>query len=621
MQSQQINYRRRFDNPLIFDFMQKPCANLWYLLALPSRAYGLLVMGVLGAVQTSAHAAEPASASSDMSNVGPVLTLSAITAVLIIILLSRQLTIRRLRHDLDTMDGERRRIQLEIQRFTAVMNQASEAIMITDADQRIMYINPGFTKLLGYTRRDVYNETPKLFSTDRYDETFYANMHKKLTTDHIWRGWLTDRTKDGGDIELDTTITAVLDESGNISSYVFAARDITHEHELEMQLTHAQKMEVLGTLAGGIAHDFNNILSAIIGYTELGLMDAPEGTPIEAHFNQVLKAAKRAADLVSQILTFSRRNVSDRQPLLLGPIIDEALKMLRGTLPKTIDIRSRLEPDVPPVMAETAQMHQIIMNLCTNASHAMRESGGILEAGLKTVVIDGQRESWQSGLASGTYAELTIRDTGHGMRPETIDHIFEPYFTTKEDGDGTGLGLATVHGIVSLHEGAIHVDSTPDKGTTFTILLPVCRAEAVVPEAHEVSELPLPGNNARIMVVDDEESLAKMIEAALSWLGYKPTAFTSSVKALEAFEATPDAYDAVITDQTMPTLPGAELAKRVLKIRPDIPVILCSGYSEAIDSARAKQLGIREYLMKPITGRGLAAVLQKYLVKKSDATA
>jgi len=545
---------------------------------------------------------------------------AGIAAILFITLLGRQLTIRHLRRDLDRLENEHRRMQTDLQRFTAIMNQASEAITITDAQSHIVYINPAFTSLMGYTRRDAHGQTPRLFRTDRHDDHFYQEMRETLRTKHVWKGTFTNRCKDRTEVELETVITAVLDDRGQIANYVSAARDVTHEHQLETQLRNAQKMEALGTLAGGIAHDFNNILSAIIGFSELGTLDAPEGTPVRDHFNQVLKASRRAADLVAQILTFSRRDARERQPLLLEPIVDEALKLLRGTLPATVEIQKTIEEDMPPIMADTAQMHQIIMNLCTNASHAMREHGGILKVGLRRVALGTFRPTWQYALKSWDYVELTVADTGHGMDPETVARIFEPYFTTKHGGDGTGLGLATVHGIVSLYEGAIHVDSSPGSGTTFTILLPVCPGDAVIPDLADEQCMLQHGNHARILVVDDEESITKMIETTLTWLGYRVEAFTSSIKAYETFKEDPERYDAVITDQTMPTMPGTELARRLLEIRPGIPIIMCSGYSASVDTDGAKALGIREYLMKPIAGRALAAVLQKHLPLVTDAT-
>jgi PAS domain S-box-containing protein len=579
---------------------------------------GILLL--LACSTPAAAITDPAAITADGGS-GALLGLACVTAILLIALLSRQLTIRRLRRDLDSLHAEHLSMQSDLQRLTAIMNQATEAIMITDPQTRIVYINPAFTNLMGYTRRDVHDQTPRLFRSDHHDEKFYQDMRETLLKDRIWKGTFTNRCKDGTSVELETVITAVLDERGQIANFVSVARDVTHEHQLEKQLVNAQKMEALGTLAGGIAHDFNNILSAIIGYTELGLLDAPEGYSIHNHFTQVLKAARRATDLVSQILTFSRRSAHARQPILLGPIVDEALKLLRGTLPTTIEIRKALDDNMPPILADTAHMHQIIMNLCTNASHAMREKGGVLTVGLRLVSLGTFRAPWQSALKTGDYAELTVEDTGHGMTPETMERIFEPYFTTKHGGDGTGLGLATVHGIVLLYEGAIRVESRPGKGTRFTILLPVCPANVVIPGLPAEQRMLQNGNHAHILVVDDEEAIVKMIEATLTFLGYRVEGFTSSVKAYDTFKDAPESYDAVITDQTMPTLTGTELARRLLEIRPDLPVILCSGYSNTLDAEGAKALGIREYLMKPIAGRALAAVLQKHLPHVTDATA
>ena len=372
-------------------------------------------------------------------------------------------------------------------------------------------------------------------------------------------------------------------------------------------------MEALGTLAGGIAHDFNNILSAVIGYTELAMQDADDESPAHANMVEVFKAAKRAADLVTQILTFSRRTEQERKPLLLAPIMKEALKLLRGTLPSTIDIQQTIAADCPPILADATQMHQIIMNLCTNAYHAMREQGGILDVRLEKIEFHEEKEAGQLIIPPGQYARMSITDSGHGMTPDVRDRIFEPYFTTKRGRDGTGLGLSTVHGIVKLHDGAVTVYSEPGDGTTFNVFLPICTPDIEERESGTPAP-PLPrGNGELILAVDDEEAIVQMIEIALRHLGYDVEAYGSSVKALEAFENNPDRYDCVITDQTMPTLTGADLARRLLQKRPDLPIVLCSGFSEAINDEKARELGIREYIMKPMTTRVLADAVHRVL--------
>lgn len=549
------------------------------------------------------------------------LVLAGMIVILLVTLIERQRVIRRLRKTLAHAGSECSRIRAELQRFAAVVNQAAEAVMITDAENRIVYVNPAFIRLTGYTLLDLAGKTPRLFRTDRHDEAFYRKLNETLHAGKSWKGTFTNRCKDGTLLELDTIISPVHDDQHRILHYVSAARDMTYEHQLERQLRHAQKTEAIGTLAGGIAHDFNNILSAIIGYTELGLLDVAPGTSVEESLRHVLKASKRAADLVAQILTFSRRRDHERQPLLLGPIVKESLQLLRGTLPSTIEIRQSIAGNLPPVMADTTQMHQIMMNLCTNASHAMRTNGGILDVSLRTVTLDERKAPWQIALQAGAYVELAVSDTGHGMTPDIMSRIFEPYFTTKHGADGTGLGLATVHGIVSLHEGAIHVESVPGQGSVFTILLPACPPDLVIPGLSSEEQRLQHGSNQRILVVDDEESIAKMIETTLSWLGYQVESFTSSVKALESFKSDPGRFDAVITDQTMPTLPGIDLARRILEIRPGIPIILCSGYSDSINADGAKAAGIREYVMKPAAGKALASVLQRLFHQNADATA
>jgi len=556
----------------------------------------------------------------DMS---PVLlfVLAGAVAILGLLLLSRHLSALRLQQQLIHCENELQQARVDRQRFAAIVSQAAEAVLITDARAKIVFVNPAFTSLLGYSPRDVIGQTPRLFRTDRHDDAFYRTIRETLEKKHVWRGLFTNRSKDGALLELETVISAVFDEHGKLCNYVSAARDLTHERQLEKQLHHAQKMEALGTLAGGIAHDFNNILSAIIGYAELGMLEPCLAPSVQESLEQVLKAAHRAADLVSRILIFSRRTASERQPIMVGPIVDECLTLLRGSIPASIEICKHVDEHMPPVMTDPTQMHQLLMNLCTNASYAMRDNGGTLTVSLRPVSIEQKRASWQSGLATGNYVEIVVADTGQGMAPATMARIFDPYFTTKRGGEGTGLGLATVHGIVMLHEGAIHVDSTLGEGTTFTILLPVCHPDAVVPDMPVAKREMHRGNNEHILVVDDEEAIAKMLEATLDWLGYQVEAFTSSVKALERFQQDPRRFDAVITDQTMPTLVGSELARRLLDIRPDLPIILCSGYTEMVNADSVASIGIRKFIMKPVAGKALAVILQSLLHPEPHETA
>ncbi|MDY7031238.1 MAG: ATP-binding protein [Thermodesulfobacteriota bacterium] len=382
------------------------------------------------------------------------------------------------------------------------------------------------------------------------------------------------------------------------------------KQRLEEQLRHAQKMEAIGTLAGGIAHDFNNILGGIMGYIELIAMDAPKGTSLEHNLNEMMKASRRAADMIKQILAFSRQDQKERSPIHIELIVREALRMLRASLPSTIEIHHDIKRDLPSVLSDPTQIHQIMMNLCTNAAHAMRDNNGLLEVSLSKVNIDAATAAQHPDLTSREYMRLTVSDTGCGMEPATIERIFEPYFTTKRPGEGTGMGLAVVHGIVKDNEGAIFVHSEVEEGTTFQIFLPTTE-RVINEEPVEIEDVPT--GNERILFVDDETALVDISQQMLGRFGYEVVTDTSSVEALAIFQADPYKFDLVITDMTMPKMTGAELAKRIMEIRPDMPIILCTGFSEIISEERAKGIGIREFVMKPMIGREMAKLIRNVL--------
>ena len=397
------------------------------------------------------------------------------------------------------------------------------------------------------------------------------------------------------------------------------ARDITERNrseeekrKLESQLVQAQKMEAIGTLAGGIAHDFNNILSAIIGYSELALDDANAGSLLERNLRGVLKAGGRAKDLVQQILTFSRQSEQELKPLQVGIIAKEVLKLIRATFPTTIEIRRNIQSN-SAVLADSAQVHQIFMNLCTNAGHAMTANGGTLDISLKDVNIDTDFLAQHPEMTPGAYINLTVKDTGHGMAPDIVERIFEPYFTTKGKGEGTGLGLSVIHGIVRSYKGAVTVLSEPGKGSTFKIFLPIIESEA---SADAETKEPLPTGNERILFIDDEPTLVEIANEMLGKLGYGVDASTSSIEALELFKTQPDKFDLVITDMTMPGMTGDELARNIIQVKADIPIIICTGYSQRINKNMATQLGIRAFLMKPLLMQELANTVRKVLDKK-----
>ncbi len=381
--------------------------------------------------------------------------------------------------------------------------------------------------------------------------------------------------------------------------------------KLESRLQQSQKMEAIGTLAGGIAHDFNNILSAILGYAELSLLSVPKDSNLYKDLSQIFKAGNRARELVRQILTFSRRSERVSKPVRLQLIMEETLKLLRATLPSTIDIHQTIDKSCHPIFADPSEMHQLLMNLCTNAYHAMRDSGGILTVSLQEITGNGEMQNGVAELSPGNHSKIEIRDTGIGMTKETASRIFEPYFTTKNPGEGTGLGLSVVHGVVKSNGGWITVESEPGMGTVFAVYFPCIADDEKIDEV--LVPLDLPGGNEHILLVDDEPILVEMLGRTMEQLGYKVDSLTKSVEALALFSKKPDAFDLVITDMTMPELTGDRLAEELLLIRSDIPIILCTGFSEKIDEVQAKKIGIRRLVSKPISQKDLAYTIREVL--------
>ncbi|NQT69314.1 MAG: response regulator [Desulfobacteraceae bacterium] len=378
------------------------------------------------------------------------------------------------------------------------------------------------------------------------------------------------------------------------------------QKRLESQLRQTQKMEAIGTLAGGIAHDFNNILSAIIGYTEIAMHDAPKGSELQITLQKVLKGGDRAKDLVKQILTFSRQSEIEPKPVKVKAIVTEALKLLRASLPTTIEVRLNLQSN-SAVMADPTQIHQIVMNLCANAGQAMHAKGGILDINLKEVKLDSEFAAQHPGIVPGAYINLNVGDTGHGIPAEIQDRIFDPFFTTRGKVEGTGMGLSVVHGIVTSHGGAMTVASEPGTGSVFSVFLPVI--EEWFELETEVEKTILKGTE-RILFIDDEEPLTDMGKRMLESLGYDVVATTSSIEALELFKAQADRFDLVITDLTMPHMTGENLAKELMQIRPDVPVILCTGFSARIDEKKAMAMGIRAFISKPILKHEIAEIIR-----------
>jgi PAS domain S-box-containing protein len=389
-------------------------------------------------------------------------------------------------------------------------------------------------------------------------------------------------------------------------------QDITERKRAEKALRQLQKMEALGTLAGGIAHDFNNILMPVTINTELALLDIPEESPLCRYLKPVLDAAKRGKDLVNQIITFSRQKEQERRPVKISPIVKEAIKFLRSSLLQNVEFRETIETDFDIVQADPTQIHQVLMNLCNNAAYAMRENGGILDIMLTSIEVGLDLIAQYPDLKQGPYVKLTVSDTGCGMSQEVVEHIFDPFFTTKEPGKGSGMGLPVVVGIVKSHGGYITFNSELGKGSTFNVFFPRVQDE-IRPETILAESIPT--GNERILLIDDEEAQLQSVRHMLERLGYDVLARPDSEEALDNFQANPEGFDLIITDQAMPKMTGEKLAESVLRIRPDVPVILCTGFSEVIDADKAKAMGVREFVMKPFTVKEMAETIRKVLKK------
>ncbi|MBW2608231.1 MAG: PAS domain S-box protein, partial [Deltaproteobacteria bacterium] len=474
----------------------------------------------------------------------------------------------------------------------------------------ILEISPSIENVSKYTRKE-------LIGKSAYD--FYTNPEER---DELLKAVLVSGKVDNFEIHLtdidgsqhlfELNMTLHRDQKGNPIKLIGSMRDISERKRFEARLHQSQKMETVGALAGGIAHEFNNILGTIIGNTELAIGDVPEGNPARDCLKEIQTASLRAKDVVRQILGFAGKSVFQLMPVQISPIVSETLKLIRASIPKTIEIRRNLSCKSDTVMADPTQINQVLMNLCINAKNAMQEKGGVLEVKLENTSLDERSATRYEDLSPGNYVKLTVKDSGHGIDPKNIDRIFDPYFTTTSLAEGPGMGLAVVYGIVKHHNGAITVASEPGKGTVFEVLFPLTEAEA---EQETGEQEALPTGNEKILFVDDEASLVKMAKRMLEMQGYQVETKTDPVEALGLFRSEPDRFDLIITDMTMPKMTGDKLAKEILSIRPDMPIILCSGFSEKIDAEKAKELGISKYIEKPLYMSDFVVTVREVLDK------
>ncbi len=500
-------------------------------------------------------------------------------------------------------------------RLVAAVEQADEGIAITDTSGRIDYTNPAFEKTSGRKgKRLLGTSYYDLLIGEASDEQSRKIIQDKVLAGEAWTGHLRRKTGDRPDHELQVSFTPIRDQAGAVTNFLAVERDVTTETRLQQNLRQLQKIEALGTLAGGIAHDFNNLLNPIFINAELALLDAPPDGRIQQYLQIVLQAAERGKELIKQIITFSRQKEKEQKPLKVEPLVKEALKFLRSSLPRTIEIRESIQKETSYILADPTQIHQVVINLCNNSAYAMREHGGVLEVSLKEAEVDEDMSLLHPGLKPGPYLRLAVADTGTGMTREVMERAFDPFFTTKKPGEGSGLGLALVHGIVKDHGGAISVYSEPGKGATFNVYFPRIKAEG---PALDVSNAPpaRAEGHKRILFVDDETVQVKSVQNMLERLGYEVVAKTESKEALDAFRKDPLSFDLVVTDQTMPQMTGVELAEAILRIRPDVPIVLCTGFSELVDANGAAKKGICQFLMKPFSIREMGETVRQALEK------
>ncbi len=502
--------------------------------------------------------------------------------------------------------------------YRFVLDAMRESLSIIDGDGTFLFANATAAKnLIEGEVKDVVGKNIRQLVPEEQGQNLLAVYRRTIETGEPLQQEIAV-TLPQGKRWFYNTLQPVQYKQHSAKAVLSISLDITERKQaeedknlLQKQLQHAQKMEAIGTLAGGIAHDFNNILAAILGYAELIREDLHKNSIRTHDIDQILLAGNRAKDLVKHILAFSRQMKEEKIPMQPAFVIKEAIKLLRASLPSTISIKQEIDPHTAAILADPTQIHQLTINLCTNAFHAMEQKGGTLTISLGNLHLPADTAGGKD------FVRLSIHDTGTGISPEIREHIFDPYFTTKEVGKGTGMGLAIVHGIITSYNGTITCDSPPGLGTTFHITLPALTDQPQPTDTPKNETMP-PVGSERILLIDDEEILANMTRTMLEKLGYQVTVRRSSLEALTTFQNQPDAYDLVITDQTMPGMTGIDLARRMLQLRPDLPIILCTGYSSLISEDKAKSAGIRGFALKPLAKKDLAVLIRRVLGKATE---
>ncbi|MBN1615492.1 MAG: PAS domain S-box protein [Deltaproteobacteria bacterium] len=500
-------------------------------------------------------------------------------------------------------------------KFRMLVDQAADMLLVHDMEGQIIDVNQASVASYGYSREELLSMKVAALDPDYVQRENLGRFWDRFEMNEPFRFEARQKRKDGTIFPVEVTLTKLMINEQLV--IMGLCRDISdrkkaekEKDKIQARLQQAQKMEAIGALAGGIAHDFNNLLFPIVGMSEMLLEDIPPDSPEHENVQEILTAGKRGSALVKQILAFSRQSEGKKIPVRIQQVLKEVIKMVRATIPANIGISHHIDRDCGLVMADPTQVHQIAMNLITNAYHAVDPDNGKISIQLKDVVLESENLAGRD-IEAGPYALLTVSDNGCGISPDHLGKIFEPYFTTKEQGKGTGIGLSTVYGIVKEHGGDIQVYSELEKGTTFNIYLPlmVKAPDAVSQKIVESS----PSGSERVLLVDDEAAIARLETQMLERLGYQVTFRVSSIEALEAFKASPESYDLVITDMSMPNMTGDRLARELIAVRPDIPVIICTGFSDRMNPDQARAMGIKGFLMKPVVKTELAALVRKVL--------
>lgn len=498
-------------------------------------------------------------------------------------------------------------LQASEEKYRSMMEAMKDAVYICTLEFQVEYMNPRMIRLVG---RDATGETCYSALYGGKEQCPWCVLDRIQSGEHVEYELAPPRNN----LYYSITNSPIYHVDGSISK-LSILRDITEHKAIESQLRQARKMESIGTLAGGIAHDFNNILFMITGNAELALMDIPEWNPVQANLKEIKSASLRAAGIVKQLLNFSRKTEQELKPVGAVTVIKDALYFLRSTLPSTIELQKHLPDREITISADPIQINQILMNICTNAAQAMGESGGVLDIMVESESLTEHDAGSHADLIPGNYLKITVRDTGPGIDPEILDRIFDPYFTTKEVGKGSGMGLATVLGIVKNHNGVITADSAPGKGTTFTMRFPAVDEN---PLKETTTWDDIPAGSETILFVDDEKTIVQMIVQVLKRLGYQVETRTKAADAFALFQSRPNDFDLMITDMTMPQLTGVKLSEKLKQVRPDIPIIICTGHSELIDEEKSKALGIDAYIMKPILTDDIAKTIRQVLDGKNE---